>query len=34
MMIVTEQKPIEEIKGFLADLKSVPVLGCGTCVTD
>ena len=32
-MIVAEQKPIQEIKGFLADHKHVLVLGCGTCVT-
>lgn len=32
-MIVAEQKPIEEIQGFLAGHKSVLVLGCGTCVT-
>ncbi|MHC4124241.1 MAG: methylenetetrahydrofolate reductase C-terminal domain-containing protein, partial [Planctomycetota bacterium] len=32
-MIVAEQKPIEEIKEFLAEHKRVLVLGCGTCVT-
>ena len=32
-MIVAEQKPIEEIKGFLNGHKSILVLGCGTCVT-
>ena len=32
-MIVAEQKPIEEIQGFLSNHKSVLVLGCGTCVT-
>ncbi|MHC4913686.1 MAG: methylenetetrahydrofolate reductase C-terminal domain-containing protein [Planctomycetota bacterium] len=32
-MIVAEQKPIEEIKGFLAEHKRVLLLGCGTCVT-
>jgi len=32
-MIVAEQKPIEEIRGYLADHKRVLVLGCGTCVT-
>jgi len=32
-MIVAEQKPIEEIKGYLAGHKRVLVLGCGTCVT-
>lgn len=32
-MIVAEQKPIEEIKEYLADHKRVLVLGCGTCVT-
>jgi ferredoxin len=32
-MIVAEQKPIGEIKGFLAEHKRVLLLGCGTCVT-
>ena len=32
-MIVAEQKPIEEIKGFLDGHKRILVLGCGTCVT-
>lgn len=32
-MIVAEQKPVEEIKGFLAEHERVLVLGCGTCVT-
>ncbi len=32
-MIVAEQKPIEEIKGFLSGHKRIVVLGCGTCVT-
>jgi ferredoxin len=32
-MIVAEQKPIEEIKGFLTGHQRVLVLGCGTCVT-
>jgi ferredoxin len=32
-MIVAEQKPIEEIKSYLAGHKEVLVLGCGTCVT-
>jgi len=32
-MIIAEQKPIEEIKGFVAEHKRVLVLGCGTCVT-
>jgi len=32
-MIVAEQKPIEEIKGFLNGHNRVLVLGCGTCVT-
>lgn len=32
-MIVAEQKPIEEIKSYLAGHKRVLVLGCGTCVT-
>ena len=32
-MIVAEQKPIEEIKGFLDGHKNILLLGCGTCVT-
>jgi len=32
-MIVAEQKPIEEIQGFLEGHKRVLVLGCGGCVT-
>ena len=32
-MIVAEQKPIEEIKGFLEEHKRVLLLGCGTCVS-
>ncbi len=32
-MIVAEQKPIDEIKGYLAGHRKVLVLGCGTCVT-
>lgn len=32
-MIVAEQKPIEEIKGFVDKHRRVLVLGCGTCVT-
>jgi len=32
-MIVAEQKPIDEIKGFLETHGRVLVLGCGTCVT-
>ena len=32
-MIVAEQKPLEEIKGYLAGHKHALVLGCGTCVT-
>ncbi|HLC02346.1 MAG TPA: methylenetetrahydrofolate reductase C-terminal domain-containing protein [Anaerolineales bacterium] len=32
-MIVAEQKPLEEIKGLLAEAKRVLVVGCGTCVT-
>jgi ferredoxin len=32
-MIVAEQKPLEEIKGLLADANKVLVVGCGTCVT-
>ncbi|MCJ7513680.1 MAG: methylenetetrahydrofolate reductase C-terminal domain-containing protein [Anaerolineales bacterium] len=32
-MIVAEQKPLEEIKGLIADARKVLVVGCGTCVT-
>ncbi|MHA1572344.1 MAG: methylenetetrahydrofolate reductase C-terminal domain-containing protein, partial [Alphaproteobacteria bacterium] len=32
-MIVAEQKPMAEIREFLAEHKRVLVLGCGTCVT-
>jgi len=32
-MIVAEQKPLDEIKGLLADVGKVLVVGCGTCVT-
>ncbi|MFA5553235.1 MAG: methylenetetrahydrofolate reductase C-terminal domain-containing protein [Phycisphaerae bacterium] len=32
-MIVAEQKPIEEIKGYIAAHKKILLLGCGTCVT-
>jgi len=32
-MIVAEQKPIEEITGYLKGHERVLVLGCGTCVT-
>ncbi len=32
-MIVAEQKPIEEIKSYLASHKKILVLGCSTCVT-
>jgi ferredoxin len=32
-MIVAEQKPLEEIKGLIADAGKVLVVGCGTCVT-
>ncbi len=32
-MIVAEQKPLDEIKGMIADAETVLVLGCGTCVT-
>ena len=32
-MITGEQKPLEEIKGFLGDSRKVLVVGCGTCVT-
>jgi ferredoxin len=32
-MIIAEQKPLEEIKGLIADARKVLVVGCGTCVT-
>jgi ferredoxin len=32
-MIVAEQKPLDEIKGLIADAEKVLVVGCGTCVT-
>lgn len=32
-MIVAEQKPLEEIKGLIADAEDVLIVGCGTCVT-
>jgi ferredoxin len=32
-MIVAEQKPLDEIKGLIADAQEVLVVGCGTCVT-
>ncbi|NOZ26438.1 MAG: hypothetical protein GXP39_00100 [Chloroflexi bacterium] len=32
-MIVAEQKPLEEIKSFIADAERVLIVGCGTCVT-
>jgi ferredoxin len=32
-MIVAEQKPLEEIKGLIAEAEKVLVVGCGTCVT-
>jgi len=31
-MIVAERKPLEEIKGLIADDQKVLILGCGTCV--
>jgi ferredoxin len=33
MMIVAEQKSLEEIKAMLAPYERVLILGCGTCVT-
>ncbi|MDR2461581.1 MAG: methylenetetrahydrofolate reductase C-terminal domain-containing protein [Deltaproteobacteria bacterium] len=32
-MIIAERKPMEEIKGFVADKKKVCVIGCRGCVT-
>jgi ferredoxin len=32
-MIIAEQKPLEEIKGLIAEGKKILVVGCGTCVT-
>jgi ferredoxin len=32
-MIVAEQKPLDEIKGLIAEAENVLVVGCGTCVT-
>jgi ferredoxin len=32
-MIIAEQKPLNEIKGLLANAEKVLVMGCGTCVT-
>jgi hypothetical protein len=32
-MIITEKKPIEEIRESLKDSKKVFILGCGTCAT-
>ncbi|MBI4759236.1 MAG: methylenetetrahydrofolate reductase C-terminal domain-containing protein [Chloroflexi bacterium] len=32
-MIIAQQKPLEEIKGLLANYQSVLIAGCGTCVT-
>ena len=31
-MIVAERKPLEEIRGLIADDRKVLILGCGTCV--
>jgi len=33
VMIVAEQKPLEEIKELIADADRVLIVGCGTCVT-
>jgi len=32
-MIITEKKPIEEIRESLTNSKKVFILGCGTCAT-
>jgi ferredoxin len=33
VVIIAEQKPLEEIKSLLGEAKNVLVVGCGTCVT-
>ncbi|MFC2040394.1 methylenetetrahydrofolate reductase C-terminal domain-containing protein [Chloroflexota bacterium] len=33
MKTITEQKPFDEISGYLAKCNSVYVIGCGTCAT-
>jgi ferredoxin len=33
IMIIAEQKPLEEIKSLIAEANNVLVVGCGTCVT-
>ncbi len=32
-MIITEQKPLEEILGYLEDYKRIAIIGCGECAT-
>ncbi|MFZ2447905.1 MAG: methylenetetrahydrofolate reductase C-terminal domain-containing protein [Syntrophobacteraceae bacterium] len=32
-MIVADQKPFEQVKGFIETFEKVLVVGCGTCVT-
>jgi ferredoxin len=32
-MIIAEQKPLEDIKALIGEMKRVLVVGCGTCVT-
>ncbi|RLI13582.1 5,10-methylenetetrahydrofolate reductase, partial [Candidatus Bathyarchaeota archaeon] len=32
-MIITEQKPEEEIKGYLEGISKVFIIGCGSCAT-
>lgn len=33
MIMVTEQKPIEEVMQYLSQCKGVYIIGCGTCAT-
>ena len=33
MITITEQKPLDEIKGYLDRCNSVYIIGCGTCTT-
>lgn len=33
MVIITEQKPMEEVSGMLKPFKKILIIGCGTCST-